>query len=111
MLALEIFRPDAQSRLLAGVAEKVKQPFDLDNILDAELKHRAGGTFFAQHIPPDAAAAVQLLGKGGNTLVLGLQDDAAVIKVFTKTGHRVGGGHRTTWFGDPMAKDLIFYIL
>ena len=53
----------------------------------------------------------KLLGKGGNTLVLGLQDDAAVIKVFTKTGHRVGGGHRTTWFGDPMAKDLIFYIL
>ena len=111
VLALEVLRPDAQGRFLAGVAEKLQQALDLHHILDTELKHRAGGALLAQHIPPDAAAAVQLLGKGSHALVLGLQNDAAVIEVFTKTGHRIGGGHRAAWFGDPMAQDLVFYIL
>ena len=51
VLALEVLRPDAQGRFLAGVAEKLQQALDLHHILDAELKHRAGGALLAQHIP------------------------------------------------------------
>lgn len=63
VLALEVLRPDAQGRFLACVAEKLQQALDLHHILDAELKHRAGGALLAQHIPPDARSGGTAFGQ------------------------------------------------
>ena len=110
-MAFEVFGADAQRRLFAGMAKQRQHFGDFLRLFDAELKHRPGGALFAQHLALYPAAAVGFLGKGGDTLVFGLQNDAAVVKVLAKTGHRVGGGHVTAGFGDPAAQDLVFYVL
>ena len=93
VLAFEVFRADAQGRLLAGVAKERQHFGDLVRVLHAELIHGAGGALLADDRPLHAAAAVELLGKMGHALIFGLQNNAAVIKVFAKTGHRIRGGH------------------
>ena len=75
------------------MAEQGQQLCDLRRVLDAEFIHRASGALLAQHSALHAAAAVELLGKGGHALIFGLQNYTAVIKVFAKTGHRIRGGH------------------
>ena len=72
VLASEIFRTDAQGRLLAGVAKHCQHPGNLGWVLYAELIHRACGAFLADNSALHTAAAVELLGKMGNTLVFGL---------------------------------------
>lgn len=82
VLAFEVFRADAQGRLLAGVAKERQHFGDLVRVLHAELIHGAGGALLADDRPLHAAAAVELLGKMGHALIFGLQNNAAVIKVF-----------------------------
>ena len=93
VLAFEVFRADAQGRLLAGVAKQCQHPGNLGWVLYAELIHRACGAFLADNSALHTAATVELLGKMGHALIFGLQNNTAVIKVFAKTGHRICGGH------------------
>lgn len=66
VLAFEVFRADAQGRLLAGVAKERQHFGDLFRVLHAELIHGAGGALLADDRPLHAAAAVELLGKMGH---------------------------------------------
>ena len=110
-LAFKILRPDAQRGLLAGMAEQRQHLCHLSRLLDAELIYRAGRALLAQHSALHTAAAVELLRKGGHALVFGLQDYTAVIKVFAKTGHRIGGGHVTAGLCNFTAQYFVFHFL
>ena len=68
VLAFEVFRADAQGRLLAGVAKERQHFGDLVRVLHAELIHGAGGALLADDRPLHTAAAVELLGKMGHAL-------------------------------------------
>lgn len=103
-----MFRANPQRGLFAGMAEQVQHLFDLCAVLHAEFKHRTCGTLLAQYLALNAAAPVGFLGKESYALVFRLQNHTAVIKVLTKTGHRISGGHVAARFCDPVTQDLIF---